>query len=384
MSTPLAPTPRASAPVHPTRQQLDELDALLQRMLDLPVNQVDEEADGAPAGETPARPVPQPPVSYRVPEPPPAPPSLTAERAVGFKPQVRAPEPPARPPASYPASYMVVETATPRLVPPAPPEPEPEADDAEAMDLQPRVVPAVEFPEQPGPSADLPSTPSDHQEVEELTPSGHHPGGERVEPEAEWVPLRSSWHPSPQTWQPLAETWHQHRQAREPSAAPPPPDVAAAPAVEESPAAQPPAPGEITESVVRGPWSVVRAQEENTSCLDSGPRTEVETSSGEGIGLKDLAPAAASEESPEPGEEEVVDETPPTAPDLAGADAPVAWWLLPLVWFNAAFDACVTPFGPPGRFLCGRSGRSFLGSLGLLCLAAALALFAAVRIGWTW
>jgi hypothetical protein len=62
----------------------------------------------------------------------------------------------------------------------------------------------------------------------------------------------------------------------------------------------------------------------------------------------------------------------------------VAWPLLPLAWFNAAFDACMTPFGPLGRFLCGRAGRSFLGSLGLVCLAAALALFAAFRIGWTW
>ena len=44
MSTPLARSPRSpagSAPA-PTRQQLDELDALLQRMLDLPVNQAAE------------------------------------------------------------------------------------------------------------------------------------------------------------------------------------------------------------------------------------------------------------------------------------------------------------------------------------------------------
>ena len=41
MSTSLSP--RSSASVHPTRQQLDELDALLQRMLELPVNGVPEQ-----------------------------------------------------------------------------------------------------------------------------------------------------------------------------------------------------------------------------------------------------------------------------------------------------------------------------------------------------
>ncbi len=43
MSTTVSPRPSA-ATVHPTRQQLDELDALLQRMLDLPVNGAAEEA----------------------------------------------------------------------------------------------------------------------------------------------------------------------------------------------------------------------------------------------------------------------------------------------------------------------------------------------------
>jgi hypothetical protein len=69
----------------PTRQQLDELDALLQRMLDLPVNKLDDGqgveapppgADGtgaAASGLTAALPeVPRPPVQYVVVETPPA------------------------------------------------------------------------------------------------------------------------------------------------------------------------------------------------------------------------------------------------------------------------------------------------------------------------
>jgi hypothetical protein len=91
----------------------------------------------------------------------------------------------------------------------------------------------------------------------------------------------------------------------------------------------------------------------------------------------------AQEASPE-SEEAVVDETSPSAGEEAPAQAPVLWCLYPLVWFNACFDACFAPFGPLGRLLCRRAGRSFLGSLGLLSLAAALALFAAFRMGWTW
>lgn len=44
------PTPRPPSTSHPTRQQLDELDALMQRMLALPVNQQPDEAE-APASE---------------------------------------------------------------------------------------------------------------------------------------------------------------------------------------------------------------------------------------------------------------------------------------------------------------------------------------------
>jgi hypothetical protein len=109
----------------------------------------------------------------------------------------------------------------------------------------------------------------------------------------------------------------------------------------------------------------------------------VETMTFEQVRSTDCAPGAVSEESLEP-REGGVDESLLPARKVAGAGPRVGWWLLPVVWFNAAFDACLTPFGPLGRCLCGRSGRSFLGSLGLLSLAAALALFAAFRMGWTW
>src|SRR5262245_33119701 len=57
MSTPAAPEPPASpsgAGNHPTRQLLDELDALMQRMLALPVHQLEEELRGAAVGTSAA------------------------------------------------------------------------------------------------------------------------------------------------------------------------------------------------------------------------------------------------------------------------------------------------------------------------------------------
>lgn len=63
MSTPTLP--RAPAPANPMRQQLDELDNLLQRMLSLPVNQLDDAAEvilpapqSAPAERPLIRPTP--------------------------------------------------------------------------------------------------------------------------------------------------------------------------------------------------------------------------------------------------------------------------------------------------------------------------------------
>jgi hypothetical protein len=59
-----------------------------------------------------------------------------------------------------------------------------------------------------------------------------------------------------------------------------------------------------------------------------------------------------------------------------------AWGAVPLVAFNSAFDVFLQPWGHPGRWLRGRVGRNVLGAVGVLCLAAALALIVADGIGW--
>ena len=92
----------APSPNDLTRQQLDELDALLQRMLALPVNPDDEIVRDVPA---PRGGTDQPDVPW--------------------------------PTNTYPAAYMVVQTSGPQDLPPAepdPPSPEP--------DLGPDVIPA--------------------------------------------------------------------------------------------------------------------------------------------------------------------------------------------------------------------------------------------------
>lgn len=90
--------------LNPMRQQLDELDALLQRMLALPVNHLDEPAGKAPAVQesprarpvvAPAPPVPAP-VSYATPQVLPAPTTVVMSSAAVAPPPV-AKEPEASP-----------------------------------------------------------------------------------------------------------------------------------------------------------------------------------------------------------------------------------------------------------------------------------------------
>ena len=86
---------RSSATAHPTRQQLDELDALLKRMLDLPVNRGEDDAAPEPAEPAPeaaaSAPEPlrgphRPAVNYTTEE---------EDEAADLKPRVVADDPPA-------------------------------------------------------------------------------------------------------------------------------------------------------------------------------------------------------------------------------------------------------------------------------------------------
>ena len=334
-------TPRPAGPVHPTRQQLDELDALLQRMLELPVNQLEEsaataeEADLAPAPVPPPRPTAvrntRPPVSYTAPVP--------------------APRPPAAPAGG----------------------------ESPAMRLGPRVVPAPAYEEEvesgyeeppPAPRAarQAPPDPGQYEEYYPQRPDEREPAG----PEAgaagmhdapgpdDWIRLASSWQPSPQTWQPLAESWQQARPTPPVRRAPDPRPVEFAPVHEEyNPPSPPPAPP--VQPHVQLPEPEPRREE---VILPPAPRVPDAQS--------EVAPKAA----PRPRR--------PSAPPAPTSDAPTPWVLWPLVAFNLLFDLVLLPWGPLGRGFRTRAGRNLLGILGLLCLAAAAALGAADWFGWTW
>jgi hypothetical protein len=267
---------RTPGSLNPTRQQLDELDALLQRMLELPVNQTEEKNEAEAEEEA----------------------------------DESSPPPVVRPTATKPPAYTVVETASPRPLPAASgfaPRPSP---------LTPPETIAEERPQPPAAGADTPAS------------------------EAEmWVPLRSTWQPSAQTWQPLAESW---RQANAPAA---PPVVVSSPIP--SPQVDPPPP-EVAPPALAPVESV-----------------------------QDIAPPA------EPAS--VADAPVEPRLSLTAEDAPVApRLLLPLLWFNQGFDACMAPLGVAGRWLCGPSGRQALGLAGLACLAAAVVVAVSAGMSWPW
>jgi hypothetical protein len=283
---------RTSGTINPTRQQLDELDALLQRMLELPVNKREDAEPTEKAAE-------------------PAPPPV---------------QPREKRPAAQPMSYMVVETASPRPLPPASGfEPRPSM-------LSPRLVPVTPLQEQVEDEPDelvLPPAPPSGEATSQTPPAK----------DETWVPLRSTWHPSAQTWQPLADSWHQANGA--------------------------PAPGALP-SPIPSPH------------LDFTPPREIMDT----VPLA-LPPAPAAIESVQ-AEEPVVVAEPKLR--LSVEDAPVAEsrLLLPLLWFNQGFDACLAPLGAPGQWLCGVRGRQTLGIVGLTCLAAAIAIAVSAGMGWTW
>lgn len=345
---------RSTGGLNPTRQQLDELDALLQRMLDLPVHPLDEPEEALSEGEEPDHePLPpvlnhdEPPVEEDLSIPPesaeelPAPIRNRGERTISLSwsstPQQedigRSPQQPAARPEQPFMSYMVVETASPRPIPSAsgfePRQPASRLVPVMPPDDAPAVAPMKseneELPteEQPSPFSLL---------LPPFVPTADEPSGEEPEAAEMWVPLRSTWQPSPQTWPPLAESWHQ----------------------------------------AKGGTPTVAASEPAPS-----PRIE----------LSLPAPPVKSEE-PEVRQEEPP--SPPIAPaqprmSMSAEDAPASapLVLLPLLWFNQRFDACFAPLGAPGRWIC-QHGRSFLGLLGLACLAAAIVIAVSARMAWTW
>jgi hypothetical protein len=290
MSTSLSS--RSSAPAHATRQQLDELDALLQRMLELPVHKIDEE-----------------------PEPIEPPPPVKEPRPTRV----------ARPMVSY--SDETVD------VPPAAKEPA-------LPSLEPRVVRRA-IPEESARSAEPNTT-----DQEDAPADGE-----------SWVPFKSSWEPSSLTWQPLQENWKQIqaelRRREEEEAEPPRPNFHPQPA---RPEWVPPAP------------------------TITPPQPEPEQEDDDWVPMTPLSPAPKSITHSIPGEEPVADEKPATAPREKGT----SWWQMPLVAFNVVFDLFLLPLGPLGGWLSRRSGRKFLGGIGLLALAAAVGLALADWIGWTW
>ena len=346
MSAPVARTPRTSGgSVQGTRQQLDELDALLQRMLTLPVNHGEAvpPVEYAAQDEAPAEEEWTPPPAPRAPTPP-------------RPPEPAPPRPSAVPSRSYPASYMVVETPThpyfdQRAETPSPPyfDRRGEANDA---GLGPRMV--GEDRPQPSPYSFPPPVPGGRHDLVEDTPIDALAEVARAQlgmPEegGEWVPLQSAWQPSAQTWKPLAETWEQSR-----GSAPPRPTLPEPPMMQ-TPARLAPEMPAWRENVIPPPPP---GYEEMQRAAYSPPvRPNVPEDAPPAVQPAPPAPVAA-----------------PTRPSLA---------LMPVVWFNKGFDLLLFPLGPVGRWFRGASGRTALGVVGLACVAAAIGLALAEGFGWT-
>jgi hypothetical protein len=315
MPTTVSTQPPAS--LNPTRQQLDELEALLKRMLELPVNPLAETEESEDEDE-PAAPEAQ-------------------DQATEAE------------PATPSVSYMVIETASPRPIPPA------SGYEQRPSLLAPRLVPVAAPPESPVEEELAPIEPTVAFEPAAATEPeaslAETPAADPASEDEVWVPLRSTWKPSEQTWQPLAESWQQAN--------------GAAPA----PAAMPP--------------------EMPTLKLDLIPLTPPAPAS---IGAVEH-PATPEEPAARPSASAAEEVPMPTAAapmqprlSLSAEDAPVSVSpvLLPLVWFNQGFDACLTPLGAAGGWVCGPRGRQLMGTVGLLGLAAAAAIIVSAGMGWSW
>jgi hypothetical protein len=80
----------------------------------------------------------------------------------------------------------------------------------------------------------------------------------------------------------------------------------------------------------------------------------------------------------------IEDRNAPTGLPRSSILDPRSWVLWPLVGANRLFDRAVSRLGFAGRWMKRPWGRSLLGWVGLLCLAAAGVLLLLDWIGWTW
>jgi hypothetical protein len=317
MSASLTPRP-SSADGRPTRQRLDDLEALLQRMLDLPVNKIEDGApSAAPEAETkPARNEP-------------------AVRTL-IRPSV---------PSYAPAEESSLPLAAP------PPQVDPVPTEEEGVNVKPNApadgkpnLPTLSLPDLVSAENKAPVAPSLPPQEAPPAPAGQTNASE------EWVPFSSNWRPSSQTWAPLRESWQKARAPEAPATPQPGPVPETNPAV--GPPGAPP-----TKSVPREP----------------------------GVGATStrlVLPATLQESVVTEPEEAPEDALPLLTPSVDRP--PLAWWAWPFAGINTAFDLAVTPLGPPGRWLRGKRGKDFLGTVGILALAVAAGLVVADWYGWTW
>lgn len=402
-----------AASIHPTRQQLEELDALLKRMLELPVNQVTETE-----AEPPVEPAPMTVRLARVPTSVPPPAKPMARDLMLHTP---APEPEIHRPPLQPRE----------------PEPPPQAVAPAPAELEPPVAPAAE---EPPASIRLPVQPPHlfHRRIQprveespEQEPQDIQDTSDPSDRPEDWVPLRSSWKPSPHTWPPLAESWHQAQQTgsdlplvrRDDPVAQdqgPPPDAfpfahhpsnkdkdhpLPPPVVPVAPVRLPAPPTTEGAEIFRlgtpsrksaGPPEPIPEDSANDEPHSETilyprltfPNFEPEQAPRPTQHHKPAPLVAAPPPSTTEGAEIRPLETELGTPSRKSVGTPqtpgLPWLWRPLVWVNCAFTAVVALVGPPGRWLTGPAGRTMLGVAGILCLIGALGLVVADWLGWTW
>ncbi len=327
----------SSAATNATRQQLDELDALLQQMLELPVSPDTAHTPGEPTDGGPT-----------------LTPAENSSATVTAAPIVHGPEAAAGqgPISLFPYTVTEVVSAPLSMRPSASSPLEapnlptrPTEEDAQRNEAQRKLDAAFA-------AAAAPATPTDPLKAAEV-------GAE----EEEWVPFRSSWQPSPQTWQPLVESWQQGQSLRTNPAGTASPSSAEPGPVALRDKSIPPtlAPGSIPPTQHPGSIPIAQYPVSTPTTQPPGGRDTLVP-----LPMKPIAPSAAPKPSSSPPR------APHAAPQREEPDrTPVILW--PLVLVNGLFDLVLWPSGPLGSALRTRGGRSFLGMVGLGCLAAATA-----------